>query len=92
MMSNIKEILKEIEQNRISLISGTEFSYADRNIKNPVKCMILKVELGYPATIFAKREDTSEIFKCFDGLGCYSLDNYDKAYKDAQIQEDRIIY
>ena len=85
-MSNIGEILKEIEKNKIALKAGTDFYYADRNSKKPVKCVIQKIELGYPATIFAKREDTNEV------LRCYSLDNYDNAYVDAQIQEDRIIY
>ena len=85
-MSNIGEILKGIEKNKIALKAGTEFYYADRNSKKPVKCAIQKIELGFPATIFAKREDTNEV------LRCYSLDNYDNAYVDAQIQEDRIIY
>ena len=85
-MSNIGEILKEIEKNKITLKAGTEFYYADRNSKKYIKCVIQKIELGYPVTIFAKREDTNEV------LRCYSLDNYDNAYVDAQIQEDRIIY
>ena len=85
-MSNRGEILKEIEKNKIALKARTDFYYADRNSKKPVKCVIQKIELGYPATIFAKREDTNEV------LRCYSLDNYDNAYVDAQIQEDRIIY
>ena len=63
-MSNIGEILKGIEKNKIALKAGTEFYYADRNSKKPV--------------IFAKREDTNEVF------GCYSLDNYDNAYVYAQ--------
>ena len=90
-MSNIGEILKEIEKNKITLKAGTEFYYADRNSKKPVKCVIQKIELGYPATIFAKREDTNEVLRCYDRFGCYSLENYDNAYVDAQIQEDRII-
>ena len=85
-MSNRGEILKEIEKNKIALKARTDFYYADRNSKKPIKCVIQKIELGYPATIFAKREDTNEV------LRCYSLDNYDNAYVDAQIQEDRIIY
>ena len=85
-MSNRGEILKEIEKNKIAKKAGTEFYNADRNSKKTVKCVIQKIELGYPATIFAKREDTNEV------LRCYSLDNYDNAYVDAQIQEDRIIY
>ena len=85
-MSNRGEILKEIEKNKITLKAGTEFYYADRNSKKYIKCVIQKIELGYPVTIFAKREDTNEV------LRCYSLDNYDNAYVDAQIQEDRIIY
>ena len=85
-MSNIREILKEIEKNKIALKARKEFYYADRNSKKTVKCVIQKIELGYPATIFAKREDNNEVFRC------YSLDNYDNAYVDAQIQEDRIIY
>ena len=91
-MSNIREILKEIEKNKIALKAETEFYYADRNSKKPVKCVIQKIELGYPATIFAKREETNEVFRCYDGFECYSLDNYDNVYVDAQIQEDRIIY
>lgn len=76
----------------ISIQTGTEFYYADRNLRKPVKCTIQKTILGYPPTIFAKREDTNEIFECYDGFGCYKLDEYDKAFKDAQIQENRIIY
>ena len=91
-MSNRGEILKEIEKNKIALKARKEFYYADRDSKKPVKCVIQKIELGYPATIFAKREETNEVFRCYDGFGCYSLDNYDNAYVDAQIQEDRIIY
>ena len=91
-MSNRGEILKEIEKNKIALKAGTELYYADIKSKKPVKCVIQKIELGYPATIFAKREDTNEVLRCYDGFGCYSLDNYDNAYVDAQIQEDRIIY
>ena len=91
-MSNRGEILKEIEKNKIALKAGTEFYYADIKSKKPVKCVIQKIELGYPATTFAKREDTNEVFICYDRFGCYSLENYDNAYVDAQIQEDRIIY
>ena len=91
-MSNIGEILKEIEKNKIALKAETEFYYADRNSKKPVKCAIQKIELGFPATIFAKKEETNEVFRCYDGFGCYSLENYDNAYVDVQIQEDRIIY
>ena len=91
-MSNIGEILKEIEKNKIALKAGTELYYADIKSKKPVKCVIQKIELGYPATIFAKKEDTNEVLRCYDGLECYSLDNYDNSYVDDQIQEDRIIY
>ena len=91
-MSNRGEILKEIEKNKIALKAETEFYFADRNSKKPVKCVIQKIELGYPATIFAKREETNEVFRCYDRFGCYSLENYDNAYVDAQIQENRIIY
>ena len=91
-MSNRGEILKEIEKNKIALKAETEFYFADRNSKKPVKCVIQKIELGFPAIIFAKREDTNEVFGCYDGFGYYSLDNYDNAYVYAQNQEDRIIY
>lgn len=91
-MNNIGEILNEIEENKIALKEGTEFYYADRYLKKPVKCVIQNIEFGYPTTIFAKREDTNEVFRCYEGFGCYSLDNYDEAYADAQIQKDRIIY
>ena len=83
-MSNIGEILKGIEKNKIALKAGTKFYFADRNSKKPVKCVIQKIELGFPATIFAKREDTNEVFRSYDGFGYYSLDNYDNAYVDAQ--------
>ena len=91
-MSNRGEILKEIEKNKIPLKARKEFYYADIKSKKTVKCVIQKIELGYPSTIFAKKEDTNEVLRCYDGFGCYSLDNYDNAYVDAQIQEDRIIY
>ena len=77
-MSDIGEILKGIEKNKIALKAGTEFYYPFRNSKKTV--------------IFAKREDTNEVLRCYEGFGCYSLENYDNAYVDAQIQEDRIIY
>ena len=69
-MSNIGEILKGIEKNKITLKAGTEFYYAYGNSKKPV--------------IFAKREDTNEVFGCYDGFGYYSLYNYDNAYVYAQ--------
>lgn len=77
-MSDIGEILKGIEKNKIALKAGTEFYYPFRNSKKTV--------------IFAKREDTNEVFGCYDGFGYHSLDNYDNAYVYAQNQEDRIIY
>ena len=61
-MSNRGEILKEIEKNKIALKAETEFYFADRNSKKSVKCVIQKIELGYPATIFAKKEETNEVF------------------------------
>lgn len=47
-MSNIGEILKGIEKNKIALKAGTEFYYPFRNSKKTV--------------IFAKREYTNEVF------------------------------
>lgn len=91
-MSSIDEILTKIEKNRINPEIGAEFYYADRNKKKPIKCKILAVRLGHPSSIIAQREDTGDTFTCYNGFGCYSLDNYNDAYKDAQIQEDRIIY
>ena len=69
-MSDIGEILKGIEKNKIALKAGTEFYYAYGNSKKPV--------------IFAKREDANEVFGCYDGFGYHSLDNYDNAYVYAQ--------
>ena len=91
-MSNRGEILKEIEKNKITLKARKEFYYADIKSKKPVKCVIQKIELGFPATIFAKKVETNEVLRCYDGFGCYSLDNYDNVYVEAQIHEDRIIY
>ena len=54
-MSDIGEILKEIEKNKIALKARTDFYYADRNSKKPVKCVIQKIELGYPATIISHK-------------------------------------
>ena len=83
-MSNRGKNLKEIEKNKIALKAGTELYYADIKSKKPVKCVIQKIELGYPATIFAKKEDTNEVLRCYDGFGYHSLDNYDNAYVYAQ--------
>lgn len=78
---------------RISdLHKESEFYYADRNKREPVKCKVLDTSLGYPCEIIAEREDTKETIFCYLGFGCYRLDEYEKAMKDAQIQEDRIIY
>lgn len=83
----------ECSKLRISeLKEGTEFYYADRNKKQPIKCIVCDKKLGHPCEIIAEREDTKEIFSCYLDFGCYGLDEYDKAMKDAQIQEDRIIY
>lgn len=71
---------------------GSQFYYADRNLRKPVKCTVLDVRMGFPCEIFAEKEETKETFRCFADFGCYELDDYDKALKDAQIQEDRLIY
>ena len=60
--------------------------------KEPVKCKILHVTYSYPPKIEAKREDTGKTFECYDGFGCYTLERYDDAFADAQMQENRIIY
>lgn len=78
MLSNIKK--------------GTEFYYADRDKKEPVKCIIQDVKYSCPCTIYAQREDTGKVFTCYDGFGCYDLEQYNEALKDAQKQEDRKIY
>ena len=70
---------------------GDEFYYADRNMKKPIKCSVLHVKYGYPLTIIAKREDTNKVFTCYKDFGCYELNEYEDAYKDAQIQEHRFI-
>ena len=75
----------------ISMLKGTHFYYADRDKREPVICIVQAVNLEYPNTIFAKRTDTDKIIRCYDGFGCYHLDEYDEAYADAQIQEKRII-
>lgn len=76
----------------ISLATGTKFYYADRNKKKPIKCEVQFVQPSLPTAIFARREDTGEVFKCYSGFGCYDLGEYDKAFVDAQIQKNRIIY
>lgn len=76
----------------ISLQKGTEFYYANRDKKEPIKCIIQSVELGYPPMITARIKGTNQVFRCYDGFGCYTLNQYNEAYIDAQIQEDRIIY
>lgn len=69
--------------------NGDKFYYADRNKGVPVKCTTLDCHFGYPPEIIALREDTGEILYCRAGF--YELDEYDLAYKDAQIKEDRFI-
>ena len=70
-------------------LKGDKFYYADRNKGVPVKCTTLDCNLEYPPEIIAQREDTGEILYCRAGF--YELDEYDLAYKDAQIKEDRVI-
>lgn len=68
---------------------GTEFYYANRNTKTAEKCVAVMIKSGYPSTIYAKKE-SGETFTCYSDFGCF--DNFEDAYKDAQIQEDRYIY
>lgn len=71
---------------------GTHFWYADRNLKKPVECEIVERQFGYPERIIAKNITTGKLFRCFPGFGCYDLRSYSHAWKDAQTEEDRIIY
>lgn len=71
---------------------GAQFYYADRNLQRPVKCIVLDLNLGYPCGVIAEKKETKEKFRCLLDFGCYDLEEYDKALKDAQIQEDRLIY
>ena len=58
--------------NRFKIEIGAEFYYADRNKKEPVKCKILDIHLGYPLKIIAQREDTGDIFRYKTSGGIYS--------------------
>lgn len=71
---------------------GKQFYYADRNEKKPVKCIIKDIQWGYPCKIKAEREDTKKVFTCYEGFGCYELEQYQEAFEDSQIQSNRIIY
>ena len=46
-MSNIGEILKGIEKNKIALKAGTEFYYADRNSKKLLYSQREKTQMKY---------------------------------------------
>lgn len=76
----------------INLKEGTEFYYADREEGKPIKCKILSVNFTLPPRIKAQREDTKEIFSCYEGFGCYPLSRYEDACEDAKSQNIRLIY
>ena len=46
-MSNIGELLKEIEKNKIALKAGTEFYYAFRNSKKLLNSQREKIPMKY---------------------------------------------
>lgn len=74
------------------LSKGAQFYYADKEQGKPVKCKILDVNYGFPTKIIAENIETKQIVICYSGYGCYTLNEYENALKDAQIQKDRIIY
>ncbi len=71
--------------------TGAHFLYADRQLHKPVKCTIVEYKFGYPPAVLATREDTNDIFLCYDGFGVYDIAEYDKALKDAKKQQERRI-
>lgn len=74
----------------INLTIGNYFWYANRETKKAEKCMIVNVMMySYPPKILAKKQNGST-FTCYDGFGCFNTEK--DAIKDAQIEEDRIIY
>lgn len=74
------------------LSKGTQFYYADRKQGRPVKCKIVDVDYSFPTEIVAENIETKQIVVCYNAFGCYNFNEYENALKDAQIQEDRIIY
>ena len=71
---------------------GTHFWYADRKSKKPIECEIVAREYGYPERIWAKTIPDGQTFRCFPSFGCYDLQSYSHALKDAETEEERIIY
>ena len=61
-------------------------------IEKKEKCKILSVNFTLPPQIKAQREDTKEIFSCYEGFGCYPLSRYEDACEDAKSQNVRLIY
>ena len=70
-------------------LKGDKIYYADREKGVPVKCIVLDATLGHPPSIIAKREDTGVVFECRTGF--YELSEYELAYVDAKIKEEKII-
>lgn len=71
---------------------GDTFYYADRDTGEPVKCEAIDMSFGLPNRITARRLDNGKCIYCYDGFGCYELNQFEEAVKDAKIKEDRRIY
>lgn len=71
---------------------GDIFYYADRDKGEPVECEAVDMSFSLPNRITARRLDNAKYIYCYEGFGCYELNQLEEAVKDAKIQEDRRIY
>ena len=71
---------------------GEKFLYANRKTKQPEECEVLDIEFCFPMRVIARNLKTNKVTTYYPSFGCFPLDKYDDALKDAQINEERIIY
>lgn len=76
----------------LNLSISDEFYYADRRQGKPIKCKVLDIGYGFPTKIVARNIETEQVIVCYEGFGCYTLNEYNQALKDAQTKLERIVY
>ena len=64
------------------LTEGTEFYYTNKGLGKPEKSEVLKIEYSLPLKTITKSKENNRIFKCYNGFGCYVLNEYDAGLKE----------